>query len=305
MSIIVSGVTRRYGAQVAVNNISFSIQPGQIVGFLGPNGAGKSTTLKMLAGSLMPSSGTIEIRGQDSTKQAQAIKKQIGYLSEGNPLYYDMYVQEYLYFITQCFSLTHKRKRIKDILELTQLTPESNKKIGQLSKGYKQRLGLASVFIHQPEVLILDEPTSGLDPNQLIDMRNLIKAQAYNKTVIFSSHIIQEVTAICDRIIVMHQGTIVANDNLSNLQNEATMGDKKIVIEFEQAIDFSRLSAYIHPDLTTVVTDKKMSITVTEATPHDVRKKIMQFSLDTNQNIQSIQVVQSNLEEIFKNLTQS
>ena len=218
MSIVVENLLKQYGEQKAVNNISFNIQKGEIVGFLGPNGAGKSTTMKMITGYLTPDGGKASVCGLDVVAHPIEIKKKIGYLPESNALYYDMYVKEYLSFIGGVHQIENLKGQIGNIIELTGLTIEQKKKIGQLSKGYKQRVGLAAALIHSPEVLILDEPTSGLDPNQIIEIRNLIKQQSLNKTVLFSSHILQEVQAICDRIIIINKGNIVADDTLVNLQ---------------------------------------------------------------------------------------
>jgi len=218
MSIVVENLLKQYGEQKAVNKISFNIQKGEIVGFLGPNGAGKSTTMKMITGYLTPDAGKASVCGMDVVAHPIEIKKKIGYLPESNALYYEMYVKEYLSFIGGVHQIENLKSQIDNIIELTGLTIEQKKKIGQLSKGYKQRVGLAAALIHSPEVLILDEPTSGLDPNQIIEIRNLIKQQSVNKTVLFSSHILQEVQAICDRIIIINKGNIVADDTLANLQ---------------------------------------------------------------------------------------
>ncbi len=218
MSIQVEQLTKVYGAQKAINNISFNINKGEIVGFLGPNGAGKSTTMKILTGYLQATNGKALVAGIDVQTNPIAVKKKIGYLPESNALYYDMYVKEYLAFIAGVHNIQHPAYSISNVIELTGLQVEQHKKIGQLSKGYKQRVGLAAALIHHPEVLILDEPTSGLDPNQIVEIRNVIKEQGKDKTVIFSSHILQEVEAICDRIIVINKGQIVADDTLENLQ---------------------------------------------------------------------------------------
>ncbi|TAH10190.1 MAG: ATP-binding cassette domain-containing protein [Sphingobacteriia bacterium] len=217
MSIEVVGLSKFYGEQKAVKNISFTIGKGEIVGFLGPNGAGKSTTLKMITGYLQPNEGKVLIGQKNIAEQPIACKQKIGYLPEANPLYADMYVKEYLSLIAGVHQIKDANA-IDHIIEKVGLTVEQHKKINQLSKGYKQRVGLAAALIHQPEVLILDEPTSGLDPNQIIEIRNLIKAEGANKTVLFSSHILQEVEAICDRVIIIHKGKIVADDNLAKLK---------------------------------------------------------------------------------------
>ncbi len=219
MSIEVSGLGKNYGTQKAVDQLSFVLNKGEIVGFLGPNGAGKSTTMKMVTGYLTPDTGLAKVCGIDISVDPIAAKRKIGYLPEANPLYHEMYVREYLDFIAGVHDIADKKKAIESVIELTGLSPESTKKIGQLSKGYKQRVGLAAALIHDPEVLVLDEPTSGLDPNQIVEIRNVIKAQGSNKTVLFSSHILQEVTAICDRVIIIHKGQMVANDTISNLQS--------------------------------------------------------------------------------------
>ena len=219
MSIDVKNLTKIYGTQKAINDISFRVNKGEIVGFLGPNGAGKSTTMKIICGYLKQDAGFATICGIDTKENSIEARKKIGYLPESNPLYFDMYVKEYLSFIAGVHQINNQLESIKNTIELVGLKIEQNKKIGQLSKGYKQRVGLAAALIHQPEVLVLDEPTSGLDPNQIIEIRNVIKEQGKNKTVLFSSHILHEVQAICDRIIIINKGEIVADDLLSNLQN--------------------------------------------------------------------------------------
>jgi ABC-2 type transport system ATP-binding protein len=225
MSIEVVGLQKNYGTQKAVNNLSFSIDKGEIVGFLGPNGAGKSTTMKMITGYLTADAGKALVCGIDVTVDPIAVKKKIGYLPETNPLYLDMYVREYLSFIAGVHQIANPTKAIEVVIELTGLTIESKKKIGQLSKGYKQRVGLAAALVHDPEVLILDEPTSGLDPNQIIEIRNVIKSLGKNKTVLFSSHILQEVEAICDRVIIINKGQIVANESLKKLTENNRLED--------------------------------------------------------------------------------
>ena len=217
MSIEVNGIIKTYGSQKAVNAISFSAQKGGVIGFLGPNGAGKSTTMKMITGYLLPDTGTIQVCGIDVQKDPVAAKRKIGYLPEANPLYYDMYVKEYLSFIGGVHQLDQVSKAVDRAIQLTGLGTEVHKKTGQLSKGYKQRVGLAAALIHDPEVLILDEPTSGLDPDQIIEIRNVIKEQGKEKTILFSSHILQEVQAICERVIIIDKGNIVADDEVRNL----------------------------------------------------------------------------------------
>jgi ABC-2 type transport system ATP-binding protein len=217
VSIIVKELSKIYDKQIAVNQISFEALPGRILGFLGPNGAGKSTTMKMITGFLSANHGDINVCGLNSNTESIAVKQKIGYLPENNPLYFDMYVKEYLQFVGEIYSIKKLKNRIAEVIELTGLQKEQHKLIGQLSKGYKQRVGLAQAIIHQPEVLILDEPTSGLDPNQLIEIRNLIKELGKTKTVILSTHIMQEVEAICDDVIIINKGEIVANNSLKDL----------------------------------------------------------------------------------------
>ncbi|HMG68723.1 MAG TPA: ATP-binding cassette domain-containing protein, partial [Chitinophagaceae bacterium] len=236
MSIEVKNLLKVYGEQKAVDNISFKVDNSEIVGFLGPNGAGKSTTMKIITGYLQQTGGEAFVSGINVSEDPLTTKKKIGYLPEANPLYHEMYVREYLGFIAEVHHLEKKNSKIENAIKLTGLTIESKKKIGQLSKGFKQRVGLAAALIHDPEVLILDEPTSGLDPNQIVEIREVIKDQGKNKTVLFSSHILQEVEAICDRVIIINKGKIVADDKLSKLQ--AGNRNKHIVIvNFKEQID--------------------------------------------------------------------
>jgi ABC-2 type transport system ATP-binding protein len=223
MSISVKGLTKIYGSQKAVNDISFDVAKGEVVGFLGPNGAGKSTSMKMITGYLPPHSGKITVCGIDVIANPVEAKRKIGYLPESNALYYDMYVKEYLSFIGKAHQINNLDKRIAEVIEMTGLAVEQKKKIGQLSKGYKQRVGLAAALIHDPEVLILDEPTSGLDPNQIIEIRQLIKTLGLQKTVLFSSHILQEVEAICSRVIIIHLGEIRLDEPLSAIQSRGSV----------------------------------------------------------------------------------
>lgn len=220
MSVTVRNLSKHYGEQKAVNQVSFEAKPGRIVGFLGPNGAGKSTTMKMLTGYLEPTAGEAEIAGKNVQLEPLAIKKLIGYLPENTPLYMDMYVREFLGFVAETYGLKNISQRVEEVIQLVGLTEERHKKIGMLSKGYKQRVGLAQAIIHEPQVLILDEPTSGLDPNQLSDIRALIKNLGNDKTVIISTHIMQEVEALCDDIIIINKGALVANSSVAELKKE-------------------------------------------------------------------------------------
>lgn len=220
MSIKVTGLTKYFAEQKAVDGISFEAKPGRILGFLGPNGAGKSTTMRMLSGYMEPSAGQASLCGFDTQSQKLEMKRIMGYLPENTPLYIDMYVREFLLFVAETYQLTDVADRVNETIKTVGLTQEQHKKIGMLSKGYKQRVGLAQAIIHEPEVLILDEPTSGLDPNQLADIRDLIRNLGKNKTVIFSTHIMQEVEAICDDVIIIHKGAIVAQNSIELLKKE-------------------------------------------------------------------------------------
>ena len=233
MSITVTNLTKVYGTQKAVDNISFTINKGEIVGFLGPNGAGKSTTMKIITGYIEADGGSATVCGETVSTNSLTTKKKIGYLPEANPLYFDMYVREYLEFVAGVHGIQNTKEKIEEAINTVKLKLEANKKIGQLSKGYKQRVGIAAALIHDPEVLILDEPTSGLDPNQIIEIREVIKNLGKKKTVLFSSHILQEVEAICDRVIIINKGELVADDKLSTLQQGNTNNDI-VVVQFKE-----------------------------------------------------------------------
>ncbi len=220
MSIKVQHLSKYYGKQKAVDNISFEACPGKILGFLGPNGAGKSTTMKMLTGYLQPDSGSAQLCEYDTQSQSLEVRRRIGYLPENTPLYTDMYVKEFLFFVAESYSLSNNAERVRETIDMVGLASEQHKKIHMLSKGYKQRVGLAQAIIHQPEVLILDEPTSGLDPNQLVEIRELIRKLGRNKTVVLSTHIMQEVEAICDEVVIIDKGRIVANSAISDLKKQ-------------------------------------------------------------------------------------
>jgi ABC-2 type transport system ATP-binding protein len=300
MSITVNNLTKNYGAQKAVDGISFKVDKGEIVGFLGPNGAGKSTTMKIITGYLPATTGTAEVCGLNVDGNSNETKKKIGYLPEANPLYYDMYVREYLDFITNVHEVKNKKDKIEEVIKTVGLTVEANKKIGQLSKGYKQRVGLAAALIHDPEVLILDEPTSGLDPNQIVEIREVIKKLGEHKTVLFSSHILQEVQAICDRVIIINKGMIVADDSLSNLQKGKT--DEHIVlVEFKESISLQMLQSL--GDVSGIEQLQNTGFKLQTKNPESVRKQLLELSLQNNWNIVSLQSERNSLEEIFKTLT--
>lgn len=297
MSIQVDNLTKIYGTQKAVDGISFKVDKGEIVGFLGPNGAGKSTTMKIITGYLQADGGAAEVCGRHVMDNDNETKKKVGYLPEANPLYYDMYVREYLDFITNIHSVANKKQKIEEVIGQVGLTIEANKKIGQLSKGYKQRVGLAAALIHDPEVLILDEPTSGLDPNQIVEIREVIKKLGKEKTVLFSSHILQEVQAICDRVVIINKGKIVADDTLSNLMgkkhfNKLRLEIKEVVKEdvFEGIQDIVRLN----PNTWIFSTGDADSL----------KRKLIEITLDKNLNIVSLQNESTGtLEDIFRTLT--
>ncbi len=301
MSIEVRNLLKVYGAQKAVNNISFKVDKGEIVGFLGPNGAGKSTTMKIVTGYLQQNSGEAFVSGINVAQQPLEAKKKVGYLPEANALYYDMYVKEYLSFVAELHKVTNEKEEVKRVIEMVGLTIESKKKIGQLSKGYKQRVGLAAALIHDPEVLILDEPTSGLDPNQIIEIRDVIKQQGKNKTVLFSSHILQEVEAICDRVIIINKGQLVADDKLSNLQK----GNKEkhvVIVQFKEPVDKSLLGKM--NGVASVEEPATANYKLQTASPESVRKQILELALLHNLNIVSLQSESQSLEDVFRTLTQ-
>jgi ABC-2 type transport system ATP-binding protein len=300
MSIEVKGLTKIYGEQKAVDDISFTAAKGEIVGFLGPNGAGKSTTMKIITGYLLADAGTAMVCGIDVKTQPLETKKKIGYLPEANPLYYDMYVREYLDFIAGVHEIKNKKERIEEVIATVGLTPESKKKIGQLSKGYKQRVGLAAALIHNPEVLILDEPTTGLDPNQIIEIREVIKKLGQNKTILFSSHILQEVEAICDRVVIINKGKLVADDTLSVLRNQS-QNNQTVRVEFKEIIEASLLQALQGVQLVNKVNVREWELTCTNM--NDVKRLLLELSLQHNLNIVSLQSGEQRLEEVFRSLT--
>ena len=302
MSIEVKDLLKKYGEQKAVDNISFTVGKGEIVGFLGPNGAGKSTTMKIVTGYLQPDAGTATVCGINVMKTPLESKKKIGYLPESNPLYYEMYVREYLDFIADVHTITNKKARIEEVIQLVGLTPESKKKLGQLSKGYKQRVGLAAALIHDPEVLILDEPTTGLDPNQIIEIREVITRLGKNKTVLFSSHILQEVEAICDRVIIINKGVLLANDTLTNLQNQ-NRDQHEVLVTFQDTVNVELLRALQH--VTSVNELQPTNYKLYTDNPDSVRKQLLELSLQHNLNIVSLRSESRSLEDIFRNLTTS
>ncbi|MFT3676226.1 MAG: gliding motility-associated ABC transporter ATP-binding subunit GldA [Chitinophagaceae bacterium] len=303
MSIEVKNLLKQYGEQKAVNNISFRVNKGEIVGFLGPNGAGKSTTMKILTGYLTATSGEARVCDIDVNAQPLDAKKKIGYLPELNALYYDMYVREYLGFIAEVHGLTHRKQAVEKAIETVGLKPEANKKIGQLSKGYKQRVGLAAALIHDPEVLILDEPTSGLDPNQIIEIREVIRRQGQQKTILFSSHILQEVEAICDRVIIINKGQLAADESLQNLQNKQT-GFEAVIVQFKETVSADtliNLQPVKHIESVNMAGGTQFRIETADA--EIIRKQLLSLAIEKGLNIVSLQSESHRLEDVFRQLT--
>lgn len=299
MSIEVKNISKNYGNQKALNAVSFKINKGEIVGFLGPNGAGKSTLMKILTTYIGADEGTASVNGFDVKNNPREVQKSIGYLPEHNPLYLDLYVREYLAFNADVYKTD--KKRIEEVISLTGLTPESHKKIGQLSKGYRQRVGLATALLHDPEVLILDEPTTGLDPNQLAEIRELIKNIGKNKTVFLSTHIMQEVEAICDRVIIIKQGEIVADNLLEQMFSDEN--DQVIEIEF----DFKLEEEFIKrlPDLKSFRNIHDMQWELVFKSDRDMRSVLFDFAKEMDVKILSMQLKNKNLETIFREKTSS
>ncbi len=300
MSITVSNLSKNYGSQRAVNDVSFSLHKNEIVGFLGPNGAGKSTTMKMITGYLASDGGHIDVCGIPVETTNILTRTKIGYLPEANPLYTEMYVREYLGFIAGIHKVKSTQKRVEEVIELVGLQSESHKKIGQLSKGYKQRVGLAATLVHDPEVLILDEPTTGLDPNQIIEIRDVIKKLGEHKTVLFSSHIMQEVEALCDRVIIINKGKIVADDKLNHLK-KGDMGKHHVTVQFKESIKVDMLESI--EEAMHVIASADNSFVIETTSPESLRKKLFEFSLQHQLNIISLNSENQSLENIFKQLT--
>lgn len=299
MSIEVTNLSKFYGEQAAVNDITFSIKKGEIVGFLGPNGAGKSTTMKMITGFIPSSEGTIKVCGKEVSVDAIETRKHIGYLPENNPLYLDMYVKEYLEFVGKIYKLKNVRERVKEMIQLVGLEVEQNKKIGTLSKGYRQRVGLAQAIIHNPDVLILDEPTSGLDPNQLVEIRDLIRRIGKEKTVMLSTHILQEVEAICDRVIIIRQGKLVADNLAANLQ--VATDTQVVYAEFDGAISKQVLSKI--PGVSKLEQVNPSTYLIESESIDDLRKIVAQFAQQNNLLVLTLRTEEKSLEEVFKTLT--
>lgn len=306
MSISVKGITKRYGSQLAVDNVSFEVSTGEIVGFIGPNGAGKSTTMKVITGTLTPDHGEVTILGTPVLDNLKEIRRTIGYLPEHNPLYLEMYIREYLAYVANLYRKKGKATKVIPgevgaVIEMTGLSAESHKKIGALSKGYRQRVGLAQALIHDPEILILDEPTSGLDPNQLAEIRNLILEIGKEKTILLSTHILQEVEAICDRVVIINRGKIVADRDAANLREEVKGTVQTIHVE---------LSGPVDPDIwkgISFIRDVKAlpgnQFLLETQVKRDIRGDIFKFAVNQNLTILALNTKEKSLEELFREIT--
>ncbi len=302
MSILVKNVSKYFGAQKALDDVSFEIHGGEIVGFLGPNGAGKSTMMKIITGFIPCSEGEVFVKGLDVMQNSLKARKLIGYLPENNPLYLEMYVKEYLAFVAGISGMKNNiAEQIERIITITGLAPERKKTIGQLSKGYRQRVGLAQALLHDPEVLVLDEPTTGLDPNQIIEIRNLIREVGSRKTVMLSTHIMQEVEAICDRVIIIHQGRIVMDGKALDVRNNLFQEEEFITVEFDKPVDGNSLNS---------IKGIKSSVRVTETiwdmtaeSDKQIRENIFRFAVEKNLVVLSMQKKERRMEDIFRELT--
>lgn len=296
MSIEVQNITKLYKDQKALNNVSFKVKDAEIVGFLGPNGAGKSTMMKILTTYIEASEGSANVNGFDVNSNKKSVQSSVGYLPEHNPLYTDLYVKEYLNFNANVYGAS--KSRIEEVIKLTGLTPEAHKKIGQLSKGYRQRVGLANALLHNPDVLILDEPTTGLDPNQLVDIRNLIKSIGKEKTVFLSTHIMQEVEAMCDRVIIINKGEIVADKYLKDLRDGQ---EQVVVVEFDYRVEDAFLLKL--PKVTNVKNTHDFIYEITFSTKDDMRSHVFDFAHDNELKILQLNQKNASLESLFRELT--
>ena len=300
MSVKVNNLTKTYGTQQAIDNISFEAKKGEVLGFLGPNGAGKTTTMKIITCFIPQTEGSVEVCGFDVAEKSIEVRRNIGYLPEHNPLYKDMYVKEYLDFAASMHKISNKKRRIDEMIEMTGLGRECHKQIGELSKGYRQRVGLAQAMIHDPQVLILDEPTSGLDPNQLIEIRKLIRTLGQEKTLIFSTHIMQEVQAICDRVVIINRGGIVADDKIDKLQ-DLIVGENTLSVEFSSSVTVAQLQK--------IKGVKNASTTATNryqlkySTDTDIREDIFRFAVANNLILLELHKETSSVEDVFQQLT--
>jgi len=301
MGIKAQDITKVYGKEKALDRVSFSIKPGEIVGFLGPNGAGKTTMMKIITGFIPQSSGEVTVNGLSVLTNSLEVKKHIGYLPENNPLYDELYVREYLKYVAGLYKIANKGERMEEIIEKTGLQIEQKKKIGQLSKGYKQRVGLAQALIHDPEVLILDEPTAGLDPNQIIEIRNLISLVGKQKTVLLSTHIMQEVEAICDRVIIIKEGRILADETKGNMLNYIDEKYQTVLVEFDRVVSKEKIEEVEF--VVRAVPVNKNQWLVQGKQEYDVRSKIFNFAVENKLTVLVMQKQEKSLEEVFRVLT--
>lgn len=299
VSIEVKQLTKKYGDQIAVNGISFSVKKGEIIGFLGPNGAGKSTTMKMLTCFIPPTEGSATVCGFDISDKSMEVRNTVGYLPEHNPLYLEMYVKEYLRFAAELGGVKSPKTRVQEVIELTGLQREQHKKLKQLSKGYRQRVGLAQAIIHDPEVLILDEPTSGLDPNQVLEIRSLIRSLGTEKTIMISTHIMQEVEAICDRVIIIDRGNIVADDTVQNLRNTDS-NNITVKVQFGSEIEEKMLRAIENTVSVARISAREWRLTGSHP---EYRQQVSHFALRNNLEVLELVTEQNSLEDIFRKLT--
>jgi len=303
MTIRIESISKYYGKQKAVDNLSFELNSGELVGFLGPNGAGKSTLMKIISGYLTADEGKVEINNEEVTPDNHHIRKQVGYLPEHNPLYTDLYIREYLQLTAGMYGLGNKKQQAERVIEMTGLGPEQHKKIGALSKGYRQRVGLAQALIHDPKILILDEPTTGLDPNQLEDIRTLIKEISREKTVLFSTHIMQEVEAICNRVLIINNGKLIADNPAENLKSGNLFSSQQVLVEFAEPVDPKLI-------VSTLGLDRIDPVSSTRFLAHapgeeDIRPALFRFAVQNNLTILTLQEMQTSLEQIFHTLTKT
>lgn len=300
-TVEIQNITKLYGTQKALDDVSLKIGKGEVLGLLGPNGAGKSTLMKILTSFISPTSGKALINGLDVQEQSIEIRKNVGYLPENNPLYLDMYIKEYLAFVVKMYNNTNNTKQaVAKMIELTGLGPEQNKLIGELSKGYRQRVGLAQALIHNPDILILDEPTSGLDPNQLVDIRNIISELGKSKTIILSTHIMQEVEAVCDRVVIIDKGKIVADDTAKNLSKLSGTG-LRFRVEFKELININLLKKLSFINKVEKISGKEWLLESKDN--KDIREEIFKFAVSKQLNVLSLSQSEQNMEDIFHKLT--
>lgn len=303
MSILIDNISKYYGKQKAVDNLSTELRSGELVGFLGPNGAGKSTLMKIITGYLAAEEGKVEINGEEVSPDNHRIRQQVGYLPEHNPLYTDLYIKEYLQLTAGMYRLNNKKRQAERVIEMTGLGPEQHKKIGALSKGYRQRVGLAQALIHDPQILILDEPTTGLDPNQLEDIRSLIKEISREKTVLFSTHIMQEVEAICNRVLIINKGKLIADNPVENLKSGKLLSVQQVLVEFAEAVSPELIASSLKLNQIEAISAK--SLLVHAPGDDDIRPALFRFAVQNKLTLLTLQEKQTSLEQVFQALTKN